>query len=176
MMTLRHKKAQSALEFLMTYGWAILVILAAVGALAYFGVLDPGRYVPDRCISSIGLTCLGKPNIDAAADTVTFSIANGAGSNIDVDAAAAGAYPWVVTGATCTVDQVCAKGVTSCASTTMSAITPGDEFTVVLACPPVGPDDQIPVGQVKLNIKAVYLNTNSGIQEAATVDVVGRGR
>lgn len=28
------------LEFLMTYGWAILVVLAAIGALAYTGSLD----------------------------------------------------------------------------------------------------------------------------------------
>lgn len=34
-----YKKGQNAMEFLMTYGWAILVMLIAVGALAYFGVL-----------------------------------------------------------------------------------------------------------------------------------------
>ena len=36
-----HKKSQAAMEFLMTYGWAILVVLVAIGALAYFGVLSP---------------------------------------------------------------------------------------------------------------------------------------
>lgn len=34
------KKCQAAMEFLMTYGWAILVVLVAVGALFYFGVFD----------------------------------------------------------------------------------------------------------------------------------------
>jgi len=36
-----NKKGQNdgAMEFLMTYGWAILVVLAAIGALAYFGIL-----------------------------------------------------------------------------------------------------------------------------------------
>ncbi len=29
------------IEFLMTYGWAILVVVAAIAALAYFGVLNP---------------------------------------------------------------------------------------------------------------------------------------
>jgi hypothetical protein len=43
------KKGQAAMEFLMTYGWAILVVLAAIGALAYFGVLSPGKLVPDKC-------------------------------------------------------------------------------------------------------------------------------
>lgn len=31
-----NKKSQAAVEFLMEYGWAILVVLVAVGALAYF--------------------------------------------------------------------------------------------------------------------------------------------
>lgn len=37
----KSRRGQAAMEFLMTYGWAILVVLAAVAALAYFGVL-PG--------------------------------------------------------------------------------------------------------------------------------------
>ena len=40
------KKGQAAMEFLMTYGWAILVVLVAIAALAYFGVLSPGRFLP----------------------------------------------------------------------------------------------------------------------------------
>jgi len=43
------KKSQAALEFLMTYGWAILVVLVAVGALAYFGVLSPCRLYQIGC-------------------------------------------------------------------------------------------------------------------------------
>lgn len=46
------RKGQAALEFLTTYGWAFLVILVMIGALAYFGVLKPTRLLPDRC--SIG--------------------------------------------------------------------------------------------------------------------------
>ena len=37
------KKSQAAMEFLMTYGWAILVVLVAICALAYFGVLSPDK-------------------------------------------------------------------------------------------------------------------------------------
>ena len=42
--------SQAALEFLTTYGWAILVVLIAVGALAYFGVLDLGKFLPEKFI------------------------------------------------------------------------------------------------------------------------------
>jgi hypothetical protein len=49
-----HKKAQAAMEFLMTYGWAILIVLIAIGALAYFGVLSPDRFLPEKCAISTG--------------------------------------------------------------------------------------------------------------------------
>ncbi len=52
------KKAQAAMEFLMTYGWAILVVLVVIGALTYFGVLNPGTFMPSRCTTGeIWLTC-----------------------------------------------------------------------------------------------------------------------
>jgi uncharacterized protein (UPF0333 family) len=49
-----NKKGQAAMEFLMTYGWAILVVLAAIGALAYFGVLNPSKLIPNKCTLSPG--------------------------------------------------------------------------------------------------------------------------
>jgi hypothetical protein len=36
------------MEFLMTYGWALLVILLVIAALAYFGMLNPDRFLPDK--------------------------------------------------------------------------------------------------------------------------------
>ncbi len=53
----RVKRGQAAMEFLMTYGWAILVVLVVIAALAYFGVLDPTNILPDRCTFPITLTC-----------------------------------------------------------------------------------------------------------------------
>jgi uncharacterized protein (UPF0333 family) len=43
-----NKKSQAAMEFLMTYGWALLVILLVLAALAYFGMLNPDRFLPDK--------------------------------------------------------------------------------------------------------------------------------
>ncbi len=53
-----NRKSQAALEFLMTYGWAILVVLVAVGALAYFGVLSPDKFLPTKCALQPGIGCL----------------------------------------------------------------------------------------------------------------------
>jgi|FLOH01.1.fsa_nt_gi hypothetical protein len=52
-----NNKGQAALEFLTTYGWAFLVILVMIGALAYFGVLDPSRYVSESCQLSGEIGC-----------------------------------------------------------------------------------------------------------------------
>ena len=52
------KKVQAALEFLMTYGWAILVVLVAVAALSYFGLLNLSTFLPDKCVLPPGIACL----------------------------------------------------------------------------------------------------------------------
>ena len=52
------KRAQAALEFLITYGWAFLVILVMISALAYFGVLRPSKLLPDRCNFGSEIGCL----------------------------------------------------------------------------------------------------------------------
>jgi len=74
------KKAQAAMEFLMTYGWAILVVLVAIGALAYFGVLSPDKFLPSKCVLPSGIACL-----DHKADTsgVSLVIQNGMGYDIE---------------------------------------------------------------------------------------------
>lgn len=37
---MKDKNAQATMEFLMTYGWAILAGIIAIGILAYFGVFE----------------------------------------------------------------------------------------------------------------------------------------
>ena len=42
------KKAQTALEYLMTYGWAILIIIIVGAALYALGVFSPGTFTGKR--------------------------------------------------------------------------------------------------------------------------------
>jgi len=44
-----NKKGQGALEYLMTYGWALLVIVIVVAALYAMGVLNPSSYAQNQC-------------------------------------------------------------------------------------------------------------------------------
>jgi uncharacterized protein (UPF0333 family) len=71
-------KSQAAMEFLMTYGWAILVVLVAIGALAYFGVLSPDKFLPSKCQLPAGMACTDH-KADAGASSVTVVLRNGMG-------------------------------------------------------------------------------------------------
>jgi hypothetical protein len=42
-------KGQGAMEYLMTYGWALLVIVVVAAALFALGVLNPATYKQKRC-------------------------------------------------------------------------------------------------------------------------------
>ena len=75
------RNAQAAMEFLLTYGWAILVVLAAIAALAYFGVLSPERLLPEKCLLEPGLACV-QHKVDPT--TITLVLINGLGRTIKV--------------------------------------------------------------------------------------------
>ena len=77
-----NKKSQAALEFIMTYGWAILVVLVAIGALAYFGVLSPDKFLPSKCLMPQGIGCVDHK---ATATSLAVSIRNSLGIDITVD-------------------------------------------------------------------------------------------
>lgn len=74
------RKGQAAMEFLMTYGWALLVVLVAIGALAFFGVLNPSQFLPSTCTITPGLHC--DDFIVSEANGVTVIIQNGLGNGI----------------------------------------------------------------------------------------------
>ena len=75
------RKGQAAMEFLMTYGWAILAAIIAIGVLAYFGVFSPGRFVQDS------VTLNAPFNARAATvntSTVQIELLNGGGETFNI--------------------------------------------------------------------------------------------
>ncbi len=89
-----NRKSQAALEFIMTYGWAILVVLVAIGALAYFGVLSPDKFLPSKCTLQSGLACIDHKVQAAPAGTgqgiVTVIVQNSLGFDLTGVVAKAG--------------------------------------------------------------------------------------
>jgi hypothetical protein len=77
-------KGQAAIEFLVTYGWAILGVLIAVGALAYFGLFNTGRYVNDVCFFGDQMIC--EDYVAYSDGTINLTLRNNFGVNIDINA------------------------------------------------------------------------------------------
>ena len=73
-----NRKSQAALEFLTTYGWAFLVILIMIGALAYFGILSPSKVLPSRCNFGPEFQCIDY-KINAANNDVILRLKNNVG-------------------------------------------------------------------------------------------------
>lgn len=73
------EKGQAAVEFMLTYGWIIIVVLAAIGALLYFGFLSPESFNQKQCEIAPGLDCV---EFRATTDELTLIIENNLGQDI----------------------------------------------------------------------------------------------
>ena len=76
------KKGQAAMEFLMTYGWAILAAVVVIGVLAYFGVFSPGRFLPSACTLNAPFGC--EEFAVSVVDGLSIVVRNGAGDPITI--------------------------------------------------------------------------------------------
>ncbi len=75
------KRGQVALEFLTTYGWAIMVVMVMIGALAYFGVFNIKEQLPERCSFGAQLNCR---DWIISTSNVTILITNNFQDSIDI--------------------------------------------------------------------------------------------
>ena len=156
------KKGQAAMEFLMTYGWAILVVLAAIGALAYFGVLSPDNLLPERTSFQAPL-----PNVDNAYITPGGDIEIVFSNNVgyDVNVTGTGAVPTLEVGGS---DVTCDTPT----MTTPSALVKNNErFTVKWDC---GALSWSPGDRVKGTFKFEYINTYTSQTRNHTGEVNGK--
>ncbi len=84
---MRNKKGQAAMEFIMTYGWAILAVTVVIGALVYFGVFSPTNLLPEQCQFPSELSCLGKARVHilpSGDGNLSFVLSNNVGYTIQV--------------------------------------------------------------------------------------------
>lgn len=73
------QSGQAAMEFLLNYGWAVLVVFIIIGALSYFGVLSPASLLPEKCTMPTSLSCVDHTVGD---DGVEVKLQNGAGRSM----------------------------------------------------------------------------------------------
>jgi hypothetical protein len=52
------KRIQSAIEFLMTYGWAILILVVVLAALYGLGIFNTGSVTPNLCALPANVGCI----------------------------------------------------------------------------------------------------------------------
>ncbi len=76
-------RGQAAMEYLMTYGWAILVIVIVLAALLFLGVFSVGSNVPEECIMESGWQCKAKLNVTSA--VLNMTLTNGRPNSITVN-------------------------------------------------------------------------------------------
>lgn len=121
------------MEFLMTYGWAILVVLIAIGALAYFGVLNPSRFLPESCTIGPGFSC---DEFQVLADgSWTIVLRNGIGKAINtVDLDLSSIDPGGAGAGSCATDPVPDGGTTICtgAAGSITLGTAGDRVKATI--------------------------------------------
>lgn len=117
----KEKKAQAAMEFLMTYGWAILAAIIAIGVLAYFGVFSPGKFTPTAAVLNAPLYA-NAWNVEGATGTVSVEVKNNGGDTITLSA-------FTITGA-----EQGGTSVTCAAGAPTNVLDPGELATVTSIC------------------------------------------
>ncbi len=140
------------MEFLMTYGWAILVVIAAISALAYFGVLNPSRALPSSCTIISGIGC---DDFRITADGVQLILRAGIGGDLsNVNVAIEG----------CTADPE-ANGDDAWGDGTVLGGTGGITLT--------GCNNGVTDSRFKKDVQVTY-TSSSGVTHTATGIVTGR--
>src|SRR3989338_8455864 len=75
------RKGQAAMEFLMTYGWAILAAIVVIGVLAIY--LNPNRITPSATFINPPITAENW-NVDASDKDVNLEIANNGAEDVNI--------------------------------------------------------------------------------------------
>lgn len=158
------KKGQAAMEFLMTYGWAILVVLAAIGALAYFGVLTPGNLMPPKSTFQAPFinTESAVIRVSGADVTIQVPMTNGNAGSVTINTTASSAVG----------DNDCSTIGAVSTNDADDVIASNDEFIITWTC--TGASAGLNVGdKFRTNIGFSYA-TSSGLVRTHTGSVTGK--
>lgn len=113
-------KGQGALEYLMTYGWALLVIVVVGAALFALGVLNPSTYVQKSCR---GFSFFSYQDQQLTAGQLRLQVLNGAQST-QLNSVS-------VSGDSTALGSIGNLTVTNSAGQTVTTIGSGERITIV---------------------------------------------
>ena len=68
------KKSQQAMEFLMTYGWAIIILIVVIGVLFSLGIFNPK--IPNQCNSISPIKCYDIKLVADGTATISLTTSN----------------------------------------------------------------------------------------------------
>jgi len=74
-------RGQSSVEYLMTYGWAFIILLAVIAILYSFGVFNPQQYMGEECLFQPSLQCKSMSLSSSTGDFKLY-LTNGLGYKI----------------------------------------------------------------------------------------------
>lgn len=78
-------KSQSAMEYLTTYGWAVLVIAIVLGTLFSLGLFSPSTFINTTCVFPSEFGCLSAI-LFSTNSTLLLNLQQSSASNINVTA------------------------------------------------------------------------------------------
>lgn len=78
----RNVRGQAALDFLMTYGWALVLIVLIAGALQMLGIFDVGNFIGSRSSGFTQVNAVGW-RVDPSGQ-FTLQLKNNAGTDINI--------------------------------------------------------------------------------------------
>ena len=79
-------KGQTAIEYLMTYGWAILIILIVAGVLAYYGIFAPSGFLGPTARGFGQVQVLNPWSVVGTTGSISLNVENRVGGTINVTA------------------------------------------------------------------------------------------
>ena len=147
------RKGQAAMEFLMTYGWAILAAIIAIGVLAYFGVFSPGKFTPSATVVNPPFYA-NAWNMLNGAGTVSLELKNNGGETLTVN----------------NVAVAVTDGAAGCTPTgSLGSVAPSATITAILTCTTMDAAGQ----PFKGDITITYIKSGSNLNLTSTGTIAG---
>jgi hypothetical protein len=147
------KKAQSAMEYLMTYGWAILIVIIVAAALFALGVFNPATYTQSTATGFTGFQIPSGGWQFTSGGVLTLQLKNMAGANINI-----------------TSIQATYAGTVGTNATASNAIGPGSAYTEIVTVAGVTPATG---SSYSVDVVVSYTNLDTGLAFTSSGKVTG---